>query len=567
VLPAERFPAVGCQPPPPACIPEPLGGQAPSLGQATSAGQATPEMTSAVDPSRTPPGGVSPGTPSPGSRRILFGIILLSALAHTYQIDSPLFDKHPYRQFDTAAVARNFYDSGMNILYPQVDWRGSGEGYVEMEFQVYTYTTAVLYRIFGPHEWLGRAVSTVCYVLSAILLFLLVRRAFDERAALFAVLFYSILPLTFYHTRTFQPSAMLSLGSIAAVYFFWAWTEDERWWQLGLAWLGVTIAALIKPPSLYLTIPLTYLGIRAFGLRVFARPVLWGFVAAVLVPVFLWYYHAYHLWIDYGNTLGVSGTLAKRGLWSPFDARWLSLGKRLAERLAFSTATPLGLLFLAAGFLSWPGRRSRVFLWWLVGFAVFVLIVPGVHMGHDYYQLPVAFVVMAYMGYGATVLLDRGVFSRRVIAGLVVVMLISSVYHMIPWYEISSGDFERLRFGQHLAELTTPDDRIIIARPRPADEVFPVGVYRHRTPDGDRLYCDPVDFYNADRNGWSLHDFQATPERIERLRLDGARYFATFFPKRIFERVPALEQFLEQRYTPVEVTDRWAIYRLDEPTG
>jgi len=498
-------------------------------------------------------------------RRILFAIILLGVLAHGYKIGSPLFDKHPFRQFDTAAVARNYYDSGMDFLYPQVDWRGSSEGYVEVEFPVYNYTTAVFYHVFGPRDWVGRAVSILCYALSAVLLFLLVRRTFDDRAALLAVLFYSLLPLTLFHTRTFQPDAMLALGSIAGVYFFWTWTEDGKWWQLGLAWLGVTIAVLIKPPSLYLTIPITYLGIRAFGLRVFAKPVLWGFVVAVLFPVFLWYYHSYHLWVDYGNTFGIIGTTPQQGIWPLFDSQWLSLAKQLAERVAFSHATPLGVIFLTVGFLSWPGERSRVLLWWLIGFGVFVLLLPRAHLGHDYYQLPIAFVVMAYMGYGVTVLLDRGVFSRWVVGGIIAAMMLSAAYIIKPWYDIRAGDWERLAFGAKLDELTERDDLIVIARPRPAEEELEPAIYRHRTADGERLYVDPVDFYNADRNGWSLHDHQATPELIEKLRLDGGEYFATFFPRRIFERNPELAEALERRYTPVEITDRWVIYRLDEP--
>ena len=95
-------------------------------------------------------------------KRILFAIILVGVLAHAYKIGNPLFDKHPFRQFDTAAVARNYYDSGMNFLHPQVDWRGSSEGYVEVEFPAYNYATAVLYKVFGPREWLGRVVSTAC---------------------------------------------------------------------------------------------------------------------------------------------------------------------------------------------------------------------------------------------------------------------------------------------------------------------------------------------------------------------------------------------------------------------
>ena len=520
-------------------------------------------------PSGESPPGPAPELPGRGSaRRYLFAIVLAGVLAHSYRITNPLFDKHPYRQFDTAAVARNYVDSGMRFLYPQVDWRGSGPGYVEVEFPAYNYATALVQSIVGPHDWTGRAVSILCYALSAVLLFLLVRRIFDERAALFAALFYSLLPFTLFHTRTVQPDAMLALGSIAGIYYFWTWTEDEHWWRLGLAWAGVTLAALIKPPSLYLAIPLGYLAIRAYGLRAFARPALWIFALAVPAAVALWYAHSYRLWVDYGNTYGIIGTTPQQGLWSPVDRRWLSLARTLLfERMTMTYVTPLGVVFLAAGALSRQNERGRVLLWWLAGFAVFVVLLPNAHLGHDYYQLPIAFVVMAYMGRGVTVLLDHGVFSRRVTIGLTAFVLLWSAYGILPWYEISDGSMRRTEFAKVVAELTEPGDLIIFVDPTPLAEADDTSIYRHRTPDGDRLWANPIDFYNADRNGWSLHDHQATPERVERLRADGARILAAYHGDVVFARRPELLEMLDRDHSRVAASGPWAIYRLDSGGG
>jgi len=64
--------------------------------------------------------------------------------------------RESWRECDYAAVARNFYREGMNILYPRIDWRGDGPGYAEMEFPVIPWTMAALYKIFGYQEVLGR---------------------------------------------------------------------------------------------------------------------------------------------------------------------------------------------------------------------------------------------------------------------------------------------------------------------------------------------------------------------------------------------------------------------------
>ena len=44
---------------------------------------------------------------------------------------------HVWRQCNTMAVARNFYEEGMDILRPRVDRRGSTDGVTGMQFPSY----------------------------------------------------------------------------------------------------------------------------------------------------------------------------------------------------------------------------------------------------------------------------------------------------------------------------------------------------------------------------------------------------------------------------------------------
>ncbi len=503
------------------------------------------------------------GTPLP---RILLAIVVLGAIARLYNIDVPLFDWHSYRQHDTAALARNFYEGGMNILYPQVDWRGASPGYVEVEFQLYTYSVALLYKVFGPHEWVGRAFNIFVYVLSALLLFRLTARAFDPRAGVLAVLLYTVVPLAFFQTRAFQPDALLALGSLAGVYYFWSWTDEPRWRFLALSALGTAVAVLIKPPSLYLAIPLGYLAFRRFGVAAVARPALWGYAALVLLPAFFWFRHAYGLWIEYGNTFGLLGRQTIAGIWPLGDYHWVLLAKKLAERITFEILTPPGFLLLGAGFAyNWWNRsrvRSGPLWWWLIGFGVYVLYVPRGHWGHDHYQLPAVFLATAWMGYGAARLIEKGMSWRIGTAALIAALIAASAWRLGPMLSVDPERDSRIAFGQRIQELTEPDARIVFIARRPADH--PPEIYRHRTPEGEFLYCDPIDFYLSRRKGWNPDDYQATPELLERVRGRGARYVATFFPQ-VFERQPELKAWLDSAYTPLEITEEWAIYRMEEP--
>ena len=107
------------------------------------------------------PQGVIP-TPSPLGSPLLPGLLLLFLVAIRIPgLDDPLLGFHDVRMNDTAAIARNFYEHGMNIFYPQIDWGGNGPGYIEEAFQLYAYTVALSYQLFGVLEWLGLWMCTV----------------------------------------------------------------------------------------------------------------------------------------------------------------------------------------------------------------------------------------------------------------------------------------------------------------------------------------------------------------------------------------------------------------------
>src|SRR5579863_5616932 len=88
-------------------------------------------------------------------------IVMLAAAVWAIDLWRP-FDgrtRASWREADDAAVARNFYREGMNVLYPRIDWRGNGPGFAEMEFPLFPWTIAALYETFGFHEVLGRILA------------------------------------------------------------------------------------------------------------------------------------------------------------------------------------------------------------------------------------------------------------------------------------------------------------------------------------------------------------------------------------------------------------------------
>ena len=490
---------------------------------------------------------------------VLLVLIAAGIVVRCYRIADPMLAWHGWRQYDTAAIARNFYEESMNIFYPRVDWRGNSPGYVEAEFQMYTFSVALLYRFLGEHEIVGRVFNILLYSLSALVLFCLVRRLAGGTVALGAVFFYSFVPLSLFYTRSFQPDTMMSLACVTAVYTFWVWAEEHHSGALVLSALAMAIAALIKPIMLYMGLPLIYLAFRKLRWRLLRTPALWLYAAAVFLPLFFWYFHAFQLWKDYGNTFGVFAGEVKQGAWSLFDDRWLTLGKRFFFWLILSVAPLPATLFLIIGFFRRPPGGNQLLYWWAAGFAVSVLLAPSAYMGHDYYQLPIVFVAATLMGYGLALFWNRSTAARALAATGCAAMLGVSAFQFHKMTTIDPNEASRLELASQIRRLTESGAPLVFARPRfyPFHREF----YQHRTKEGEFLYCDPVDLYLSHRKGWSIDDVQASSGVLEKLRQRGAKYFATAYPE-IFTSRPQLKAALS-RYRALEVTPKWAIYRLE----
>ena len=92
---------------------------------------------------------------------IFVALLFLGFALRMFEIGEPLIDKQAWRQTDTAAVARNFFEEDFNVFLPRVDWRGDGAGTVEMNFPLYPYLVSLVYGTFGGvHEWVGRLLSS-----------------------------------------------------------------------------------------------------------------------------------------------------------------------------------------------------------------------------------------------------------------------------------------------------------------------------------------------------------------------------------------------------------------------
>ena len=97
----------------------------------------------------------SPALMTDRDRLALVLILALGAALRLFHVDAAFLDTHAWRQLDTAAMARNFYEDGFLPFDPQVDW-GGRHGYLEAEFPLVPALIAAVYRVVGLHETAAR---------------------------------------------------------------------------------------------------------------------------------------------------------------------------------------------------------------------------------------------------------------------------------------------------------------------------------------------------------------------------------------------------------------------------
>ena len=526
-------------------------------------------------------------------RGLLLAICLLGIGLRAVDVWRPVDGtiRDSWREPDVAGIARNFYREGMNPLYPRIDWRGDGPGFVESEFPIYPWTVACLYHVFGYHEELLRVVS---FVLSLLTLALFVRIATEHLsrpAAVLAAGFFAINPLAIRMASAIQPEPLMCLGYLAGAYWFERWCRTQARRDFMLALGTTTLAILAKFPAAHIGLLFAGLCLQHFGWRAALRRELWLFGLVSLGLPLLWYWHAHSLFVEYGNSLGMSNEAYQR-------IASLNFLAALKETLPGIAAIELDLIWMPAGIMLgavglWTAARDVRQRWlamWLIALVAY-FVVTGRTTGEDwashYHFVAVASMLM---GIGASRLMDAIWQVSAAPSGLEINCDSrtqgGAPDGRLPWAGLSLprwggtakgpiGQHRFLRFGlvlstsgialvlcaltvMHAAKRTWWD-----MRPHGHDELFAAAEqFRPFLPSDavlvasganqvdqwglERAFNAPYFFFWTDHKGFTLGNSDQTVEKLEQLRRRGAKFLIA--ERRCLKVRPEFEDELKQNY-------------------
>jgi len=473
--------------------------------------------------------------------KAIYAIFFLALLVRVWNLDIPFVE--PYnnisRQSLCASVARNFYQHGFNLFYPEIDENGPGPYLYNVEFPLYSYVMAVGYKLAGGvREWAARLVSVFFGMLFLFFLYFFLRRVSSETVAFWGVVFASFSPMCVALSRSIQPDITMLSASMVALYAFYRFKETEEPHFYIFSLLALSLAVLTRPFALYLFLPIVAIAWMNEGKDIFKNPKNYVFAFSVLLTL-TWY-----VWMAVagkGQKLAYDPYIFSRGdMAEHHDYLRLFAPSKLiypAKILVFHLLTPLGSLLALRGIFARPRNWKEIVIYpWLMGVIIYLLVAWPTAVSHSYYFLPLLSIFAFWVGKGVEALLESERTAKIVKNPIVIILaLVMSL--------VSAGYFYRLLYF-------IPDERWAIVRTAETAQKI--------TPKEDLVVASwgssPIQLYYCNRKGWVLNledkDTKALIEKLEAHRAQGAKWFVTSKTADIRRNLD-FEKYLLSRYKAV----------------
>lgn len=449
---------------------------------------------------------------------LLIGIIILLAfIFRLYKINNPLADHHSWRQADTASVARNFVKEDFNLLFPKYDdlsniqsGKYNPQGYRFVEFPLYNAVFALLYQSFPffSLEIYGRLVTIFFSLIIIVIIYYLVFKEEGRVAAFFSSFIFSIMPFFVFYSRTILPettAVSLVFLSLLTLYLYkesYPFFLSFLYYLLSIIFFSFSL--LIKPTTIFFSLPLIYLFYKKFRLNFLKKITFYLFFFFSFIPLILW-----RVWINrfpegvpayewlFFSVNTPEGL--KNIFFKPAFFRWI-----FKERIASLILGDYLVVFLIIGLLKKP-RTSFLFFWIAISSLIYLFLFQGGNIQHDYYQILILPTLAIFSGIGIQFLLSKSNLKRftHIFLNIVTILILILLSFFFSFYEVKnfySYSKDLVTIAQIIKTLVKEEEKIIT------------------DTAGDTTLL-----YLSERKG-----YPAVTEDLESLKKRGGKYFVTF---------------------------------------
>jgi Dolichyl-phosphate-mannose-protein mannosyltransferase len=385
-------------------------------------------------------------------------------------LHQPLLGNHAFRQTQTAYTARIYHEDGVDLLHPKLPVLGEPFE-VPFEFPLFQATASVAMDVGFDDDTAMRLTGLACFLLTATLLYGLVRHVADRPSAIAALVAFVATPFSLVWGRASMIEYLATAGAVGFAWATVAWRDNRRPEVAGLALAAWLVGMLVKPTTAAFWI-LPALGYRPTSLRSTTRGRTVAVVAVlVLVPLVataLWTRHADAIkaaspttdWLTSSELEDWNfGSLSQRfdkGVWG------VVVGRIVVHLVGLA-----GIALLVVALVALVRSTQRLF-WIGMGLAAGLppLVFTNLYLVHDYYLAAVAPAFAALIGLGAgfvwRLLPPRPpIRAIALVAGLL--LAASTVGFDYGYWRHSyddDPDSKTLALARQLDSVSRPEDRI-----------------------------------------------------------------------------------------------------------
>jgi 4-amino-4-deoxy-L-arabinose transferase-like glycosyltransferase len=394
-------------------------------------------------------------------------ILLLGLILRLIDIAKPFSGLGKWNEGHYAMTALNYFEYG--ISSPMNEY-----GLDLTTTPIFSWLIYLSFLIFGVQEWSGRLPSLIFAFISMILVYLISRRLYNDKAAIASTFIVSISPGIVHFSRNIQLESMFTAFLLAALLFmiYYKDTNDIRW--LFSSAIYVSTAILIKYPAVLGYPALIWIWFKyknnvaskkrwvrltLFLLFSILPSLLWISYAASLKPVLTtWYF----------DKPEVSWTV-RNALW----AIYLAVTKYIPEHF--------GHIFFVSYVITLPlalknyKRHMPIFLFTFTWFFL-IIALPDFYLSNMYYHYTMLYGMAILLGFyvadfGTKVSGYSKINPQIIGVGIILAVTLFSIYQYNSYFHSYYTDFSKINESEPfysaklVAEVNTGGELVVADLP------------------------------------------------------------------------------------------------------
>ena len=415
---------------------------------------------------------------------VLLIIVIFNILIRLSSLNTPIYDRHNFRQSDTYAMIILLHEGKSNLFYPKFYQAPDKENinhYYLAEFPIYQKLTALFFDLFGENLYLARIINVIIFSFGGFGIFLIASHFFNEKYGILSVLVFSTFPSTFFWARSITPDILALSTLILSTALILRFTKKKSNFFLDVnslfiySSLLISISILIKP-FYFAFLPFHFVILWLKNKDQTFRKYLYYFLTPIL------FFLLWRLWLNSFPKTALSDpnfhtlmNLQTNHFFYLMNSSWIP--NFITNEFLGQLLTPLGGLLVLFGIgvlLNEKKREKKIVLFaWIISSSIVTLTIAYGSSIHDYYNLhwtPISALLVTYL---LTNIITKLKTNFRIM--LVAFVSVFIIYYLwfLPFQEFTKSYFSNTAYYSErlvedykkISELIPEDQTVVTIQP------------------------------------------------------------------------------------------------------